>query len=90
MSSLGIILELRHTDDKRSVVRDIVPSWIAKNKLLKLQLSNWVFCNETLTDFQEEGLQHIDAEDIEIDSSIWNHGIANVAVLVVALHCTLK
>ena len=86
LSNLGILLELRHTGGKRSVVRDIVPSWIAKNKLLKLQLSNWVFCN----DFQEEGLQHIDAEDIEIDSSIWNHGVANVAVLVVALHCTLK
>ena len=78
LSNLGILLELMHTDGKRSVVREMVPSWIAKHKLLKLQLSNWVFCDDSITDFQEEGLQHIDAEDIEISGSIWNDGIAHV------------
>ena len=78
LSNLGILLELRHEDGKRSVVREMVLSWDAKNRLMKLQLSNWVFCDDSLTDFQEEGLTQIDDEDIEIDASIWNHGIAHV------------
>ena len=90
LSSLGILLEVKHPDDRRSVARGIVPSWDVKTKVLKLHLSDWAFSNDSFMDFQEEGLEFIDATDIEIDSSIWNHGISNVVVLVVSLHCTSK
>jgi hypothetical protein len=79
-----------HPDHKRSVARGIVPSWSAKTKVLKLHLTNWVYSNDSLMDFQEDDLQFIDATDIEIDSSIWNHGILNVVESVVSLHCTSK
>jgi hypothetical protein len=78
LSNLGLLLELRHEDGKRSVVREMVPSWNAKNRLMKLELSNWVFCEASVSDFLEEGLTQIDAEDIEISGSIWNDGIAHV------------
>ena len=90
LSSLGILLEMRHLDQKRSVARGIVPSWTAKSKVLKLHLTNWVYSNDSLVDFQEDGQEFIDPTDIEIDSVIWNHGILNVVESVLSLHCTSK